>query len=35
MKANVAWFEQDIPASFWMRLKDQGVISADAPVGDA
>jgi D-threo-aldose 1-dehydrogenase len=35
MKANVAWFEQDIPSSFWMRLKDKGVISADAPVGDA
>lgn len=33
MKANVAWFEEDIPASFWMTLKDKGVISADAPIG--
>ncbi len=32
MKANVGWFEQEIPASFWTRLKDKGVISADAPV---
>lgn len=31
MKANVDWFEQEIPASFWARLKDKGVISADAP----
>ncbi len=35
IKANVAWFEQEIPSSFWTRLKDKGVISADAPVGDA
>jgi D-threo-aldose 1-dehydrogenase len=34
LKANVAWFEQEIPASFWSRLKDKGVISADAPIGD-
>lgn len=32
MKANVGWFEQDIPASFWMRLKEKGVIAVDAPV---
>lgn len=32
MKANVGWFEQEIPASFWTRLKDRGVISADASV---
>jgi D-threo-aldose 1-dehydrogenase len=32
MKANVGWFEQEIPASFWDRLKDRGVIAADASV---
>lgn len=32
MKANVGWFEQEMPAFFWTRLKDKGVISADAPV---
>ncbi len=35
MKSNVAWFEQDIPASFWTRLKDKGVIVQDAPIGAA
>jgi D-threo-aldose 1-dehydrogenase len=35
IKANVAWFEQEIPSSFWTRLKDKGVISADAPIGGA
>lgn len=35
MKANVGWFEQDIPASFWTRLKEKGVISADAPIAGA
>jgi D-threo-aldose 1-dehydrogenase len=35
MKSNVAWFEQEIPSSFWKRLKEKGVISADAPIGDA
>jgi D-threo-aldose 1-dehydrogenase len=35
MKSNVAWFEQDIPASFWTRLKDKGVIAQDAPIGAA
>jgi D-threo-aldose 1-dehydrogenase len=34
MTANVGWFEQDIPASFWTRLKEKGVISGDAPIGD-
>ncbi len=33
MKANVGWFEQEIPPSFWTRLKDRGVIAADAPIG--
>ena len=33
LSANIAWFEQEIPASFWTRLKEKGVISADAPVG--
>lgn len=32
MKANVGWFEEEIPASFWTRLKDKGVISSDAAV---
>lgn len=31
MMANIDWFEQDIPSSFWLRLKEQGVLSADAP----
>lgn len=35
MKTNVGWFEQDIPASFWTRLKEKGVISTDAPIGGA
>lgn len=35
MKSNVAWFEQDISASFWTRLKDKGVIAQDAPIGAA
>ncbi|NKB79762.1 aldo/keto reductase [Ochrobactrum daejeonense] len=35
IKANVDWFEQQIPASFWTRLKDKGVISADAAVDGA
>jgi D-threo-aldose 1-dehydrogenase len=35
MRSNVAWFEQEIPSSFWARLKDKGVISADAPIGAA
>jgi D-threo-aldose 1-dehydrogenase len=33
LSANIAWFEQEIPASFWNRLKEKNVISADAPVG--
>ena len=33
MKANIGWFEEEIPASFWKTLKDKGVISADAPIG--
>ncbi|TDK31344.1 aldo/keto reductase [Rhizobium deserti] len=33
LAANIAWFEQEIAASFWTRLKEKGVISADAPVG--
>jgi D-threo-aldose 1-dehydrogenase len=32
IKANVNWFEQQIPASFWTRLKQKGVIAADASV---
>ncbi|MCK8779933.1 aldo/keto reductase [Rhizobium sp. NTR19] len=35
MNANVSWFGQDIPASFWIRLKDTGVIAADAPIEGA
>ena len=33
MKANIGWFEEEIPASFWKTLKDKGVISVDAPIG--
>ena len=33
MRANIGWFEEDIPASFWKTLKDKGVISAEAPIG--
>lgn len=35
MAANIDWFEQEIPASFWTRLKEKGVIAADAPIGGA
>ena len=35
MNANVSWFGQDIPASFWSRLKDRGVIAADVPIEGA
>ena len=33
MKANIGWFEEEIPASFWKTLKENGVISAAAPIG--
>lgn len=33
MKANIGWFEEEIPASFWKTLKDKDVISVDAPIG--
>jgi D-threo-aldose 1-dehydrogenase len=35
LRANAAWFGQDIPATFWRRLKEKGVIHSDAPIGDA
>ena len=33
MKANIDWFQEEIPLSFWQSLKEKGVIAADAPVG--
>ncbi|MBS7545047.1 aldo/keto reductase [Ancylobacter oerskovii] len=30
--ANVGWFEETIPASFWSRLKERGLIADGAPV---
>lgn len=32
LKANAAWFEEDIPASFWSNLKKRGLIAEGAPV---
>lgn len=32
LKANAAWFEEDIPASFWSSLKERGLIADGAPV---
>lgn len=30
--ANIAWFEEPIPAAFWTRLKERGLIADNAPV---
>ncbi|GAB4071325.1 aldo/keto reductase [Ancylobacter sonchi] len=30
--ANIGWFEETIPASFWNRLKERGLIADGAPV---
>jgi D-threo-aldose 1-dehydrogenase len=30
--ANAAWFEEEIPASFWSKLKERGLIAEGAPV---
>ena len=32
IKANIAWFEEPIPAGFWTRLKERGLIADSAPV---
>ncbi|WP_137131343.1 aldo/keto reductase [Rhizobium sp. FY34] len=32
LTANVSWFEEEIPASFWARLKDKGLIAEGAPL---
>ncbi|OLP62006.1 pyridoxal 4-dehydrogenase [Xaviernesmea oryzae] len=32
LKANIAWFEETIPSSFWQRLKERGLIAEDAPI---
>ncbi|SIQ10857.1 D-threo-aldose 1-dehydrogenase [Rhizobium sp. RU35A] len=32
LTANVGWFEESIPAAFWARLKDKGLIAEGAPV---
>ncbi|MCM2292709.1 aldo/keto reductase [Allorhizobium sp. BGMRC 0089] len=33
MRANIGWFEEKIPASFWKTLQDKGVIAGNAPIG--
>ncbi|MDQ0511548.1 aldo/keto reductase [Ancylobacter amanitiformis] len=30
--ANIGWFEEPIPATFWTRLKERGLIADSAPV---
>ncbi|KKX31935.1 aldo/keto reductase [Rhizobium sp. LC145] len=32
IKSNVDWFSETIPASFWTRLKERGLIAEGAPV---
>ena len=32
IKSNVDWFAEEIPASFWQRLKERGLIADGAPV---
>jgi D-threo-aldose 1-dehydrogenase len=32
LTANVGWFEEKIPASFWSHLKDKGLIAEGAPM---
>lgn len=32
IKSNVEWFAEEIPASFWQRLKERGLIADGAPV---
>ncbi|MDQ0455730.1 aldo/keto reductase [Rhizobium paknamense] len=31
IRANIGWFEEEIPSSVWQALKEQGIIAADAP----
>ncbi|OQP85036.1 pyridoxal 4-dehydrogenase [Rhizobium rhizosphaerae] len=35
IEANIAWFQETIPASFWTRLKERGLISPDTPIDTA
>jgi D-threo-aldose 1-dehydrogenase len=32
VSANIAWFEESLPRSFWTRLKERGLIADGAPV---
>ncbi|MGA0563692.1 aldo/keto reductase [Ancylobacter sp. VNQ12] len=32
IRANIGWFEEPIPAAFWTRLKERGLIADGAPV---
>lgn len=32
IKSNVDWFSESIPASFWVRLKERGLIAEGAPI---
>ena len=32
INANIAWFEEPLPASFWTRLKERGLVADSAPV---
>lgn len=32
LRSNIDWFEQTIPAAFWMGLKERGLIAEGAPV---
>lgn len=32
IKANIAWFEEPVPAGFWTRLKERGLIAGGAPI---
>jgi D-threo-aldose 1-dehydrogenase len=35
MKANIAWFEEPIPAAFWSRLQERGLVSGGALATEA
>ncbi|WP_428029406.1 aldo/keto reductase [Ancylobacter sp.] len=32
VRANIGWFEEQLPATFWTRLKERGLIADSAPV---
>jgi D-threo-aldose 1-dehydrogenase len=31
LRQNIAWFEQAIPAEFWMDLRERGLLAEGAP----